>query len=83
MTEQGRLAQVEALKAQGWTEDWETARFEQWEIDGDSVGSPTYLRAPDGRIYECSGGVERLVAGDYQFRHGRRRYVAGKMVEGA
>lgn len=81
MVEQGRHAQILALKAKGWKTDRETERFEDHVNPPGEIGGPTFMKDPDGRIYACTGGVERLVVGEIDFPEGKRTYRAGKAVE--
>lgn len=89
MVEYGRFAQIEALAENGWVTDEETELFEAMTQRQGLIGAPTYLRAPDGRIYECTGGVETPVHGDYpltvidgsermtHYEDGRKKWAQG------
>jgi hypothetical protein len=62
MTEQGRAAQVNNLRAQGWTTDELCSRL-AWADN--SVGGSEFMISPDGRYHEVSCGRETPLSGLY------------------
>lgn len=62
MVEFARFAQCQALQDKGWTQDEECKRL---QIADESCGGPTYMRAPDGKLYGVSCGVETPLSGLY------------------
>jgi len=58
--EYGRFKQVADLKAAGWTMD-EDCRLLQ--LGDQTIGGPTYMRSPDGKVYAVSCGTEKPLDG--------------------
>lgn len=56
----GRLAQLDLLKAEGWTFDRETRLLQNMH---DGLNAPVYLKSPDGRMHKLHKGVLAVLDG--------------------
>jgi len=61
--EYGRFKQVQDLEAAGWTVDEDCRRLQEADT---SIGGPTYMRSPDGKVCEVTCGTETPLNGMYQ-----------------
>jgi hypothetical protein len=61
--EYGRFQQVQDLEATGWTVDEDCRRLQKADM---SMGGPTYMRSPDGKVCAVSCGTQEPLNGIFQ-----------------